>query len=325
MPRKRGWALWSVARYLAAFVVVVSPWLLRNYVLMGNPLFSLQQYEPVMFTTTYPGYSLYMMFEKVKAVGFMLSHPQEIWAKVLIGWAQFKTTVAFPEFTGVSPYLFLSFLISMFIPFSNGYGSKHKGIMPLLAACFAVQLAALLVVHYIGRLFIIFMPFYIIFGIAVPVWFCKRVWVRADNARRVVTIALLAVLAGFFIYGNLPVWEDRRPGDMPITVLRESVKEVTDLSTKKDLIISNDGHLLAWYGDRYAAKLPYKVDMIPEMAKLAPLKFIYLSSRVSWNIPEADESWNQLFWKRPKEIYGFELISKSSDGSLIYRKKAEAR
>jgi len=51
---------------------------------------------------------------------------------------------------------------------------------------------------------------------------------------------------------------------MPITVLRESVKEVTDLSTKKDLIISNDGHLLAWYGDRYAAKLPYKVDMIPE-------------------------------------------------------------
>lgn len=323
--RKWRQGFWPITRYLAAFIVVISPWLIRNYILMGNPLFSLQQYEPVMFTATYPGYSLYMMFAKVKAAVFIQSHPQEIWAKVVTGWAEFKTTAASPEFTGVSPYLFLSFLLSLFIPFSRGFTGKYKGIRPLLAVCFITQLAVLLIVHYIGRLFFIFMPFYIIFGLAGLVWLCEVVLLRKTKTRKLLTGVVLLMMTGLFVVTNLPAWQPLKAGEMPITVLRGSIKEVAELSTRKDLIISNDGHLLAWYGDRYAAKLPYKVDMIPEMEKLAPLKFIYLSSRISWNIPEADKSWNQLFWKRPSEIYGFELIKKSSDGSLIYRKKAEAR
>jgi hypothetical protein len=56
------------------------------------------------------------------------------------------------------------------------------------------------------------------------------------------------------------------------------------------------------------------------MEKLAPLKFIYLSSRISWNIPEAHESWGKLFWSKPKEIYGFSLARVFPDGSVIYRK-----
>ncbi|MDT3698292.1 MAG: glycosyltransferase family 39 protein [Thermincola sp.] len=323
--RQLGQGFWPVVRYLTAFVMVTSPWLFRNYILMGNPLFSLQQYEPVMFTSAYPGYSLYMMFEKVKAGAFVMAHPQEIWAKIVTGWAEFEATRASAGFAGVSPYLFLSFLISLVVPFTSGYASKHKGLRPLLAACFAVQLAALLMVHFIGRLFFIFMPFYIIFGIAGPVWLCNLISKRNGQQHTVFTGAVLAVLTGFFVFTNLPVWAPHKAADMPITELRGSIKEVTDLSSKKELIISNDGHLLAWYGDRYAAKLPYKVDMIPEMEKLAPIKFIYLSSRVSWNIPEADQSWNQLFWQRPQEIYGFELIRKSPDGSLIYRKKTVIR
>lgn len=326
--RRLGQGLWPAVRYVTAFVIVTSPWLIRNYLLMGNPLFSLQQYEPAMFTATYPGYSLYTMFIKVKAAGFMLAHPQEVWAKVLTGWSEFKSTLTSAQFTGVSPYLFFSFVAALFIPFERRLTGQQRGLRTLLVICFAVQLAALLVVHYIGRLFFIFMPFYIIFGLAGIRWFMKLIAGRVAGGCRIgdqIAGALLVVLAGLFIFANWPVWEPVKAADMPITQLRGSIKEVTKLSTRKDLIISNDGHLLAWYGDQYAAKLPYTVDMIPEVAQRAPLKYIYLSPRISWNIPEVDPSWNRLFWQRPQQVYGFELIRKLPDGSLIYRRKSEPR
>jgi len=92
------------------------------------------------------------------------------------------------------------------------------------------------------------------------------------------------------------------------------------MSARDSVILSNDGHLLAWYGDRYAAKLPYTVDMVREMEKLAPVKLIYLSSRISWNIPEADESWGKLYWSKPQEVHGFKQVRVFQDGSVIYRK-----
>lgn len=310
-----------VATHLAAFAVTVSPWLIRNYLLMGSPLFSLQKYEPAMFTSTYPGYTMYMMLQKIDVFAFLQHNPQQIWAKVAAGWNEFYTNLFSPEVTGISQYLFWLFLLSLVIPFGIGGRDRQKGVRPLLVACFAVQLAGLLVVHFIYRLFFIFMPFYIIFGIAAAVWLLKRAAailpVREKNFVAFFSILMIAV----FIAVNLPAWVPPKQDETPIVGLRQSVKAVTDMSSRSSLIISNDGHLLAWYGDRYAAKLPYRVDMIPDMEKLAPVKFIYLSSRISWNIPEADRSWGKLFWSKPKEIYGFKLARVFPDGSVVYRKE----
>ncbi|MCL4439103.1 MAG: glycosyltransferase family 39 protein, partial [Firmicutes bacterium] len=63
--------IWPVIRYLLAFALVISPWLIRNYLLMGSPLFSLQKYEPAMFTASYPGYSMYMTLHKIDVIGFL--------------------------------------------------------------------------------------------------------------------------------------------------------------------------------------------------------------------------------------------------------------
>lgn len=333
----------AAARLLAAFLIVISPWLVRNYLVMGDPLFSLQKYEPVMFTSEYPEYSLYMIPETPNVAEFLKAHPEELGNKVSEGWNTFVKGLFDPQTTGVSPYLFGLFLAALVLPFNYWkritrdsrliHGSElgerwqaghsiigQKGIRPLVLACFIIQLAALLVVHFIYRLFFIFMPFYIIYGVAALVWFLN---VAADRlpVRKNGFVGLFTVLVvGLFIASNLPSWDPLKKEEMPITGLRESVKGVTDMSTREELIISNDGHLVAWYGDRYAAKLPYRVDMIPEMEKLAPLKFIYLSSRISWNIPEAHESWGKLFWSKPKEIYGFSLARVFPDGSVIYRK-----
>ncbi len=349
--KSKGPGLWPVVRYLGAFFLVISPWLIRNYLLMGDPLFSLQKFEPAMFTATYPGYSMYMMLEKINVLDFLKTHPQEVWAKVAAGWNEFGQGFLNPGSTGVSPYLFWLFLISLLIPFhkksglhlNNRSGSfhgrsgfhqdrpglppalhpvemRHKGVRPLLLACFIIQLFVLLLIHFIYRLFFIFMPFYIIFGVAALVWLLNRAADRLPVKRTGFVGLFTVLLMGVFIATNLPSRGPLKNKDMPIIGLRESVKAVADMSTREDLIISNDGHLLAWYGDRCAAKLPYRVGMIPEMEKLAPVKFIYLSSRISWNIPEADGSWGKMYWGKPKEVYGFKIARVFPDGSVIYRK-----
>jgi len=320
-----GFALWPVVRYLGAFAVVISPWLIRNYILMGSPLFSLQKFEPAMFTATYPAYSMYMTLIKINVVEFLRTHPIEIWAKVVSGWSEFLAGLSNPAATGVSPYLYWLFLISLVLPFQYGSddeqaGLSQRGVRPLVVVCFLTQLAVLLVIHFIYRLFFIFMPFYIIFGVAALVWLLRAAASRLPVNKRTF-VALFAVLVvGMFTAGNLPSWKPAERAEMPFTGLQDSVKAIMNMSTRKDLIISNDGHLLAWYGDRYAAKLPLRVDMIPEMEKLAPLRVIYLSSRISWNLPEADESWRKLFWSKPKEVYGFKQSAVFPDGSVIYRK-----
>jgi len=337
---KRSRGLWTVVRFLAAFLIIISPWLVRNYLLMGSPLFSLQKFEPAMFTAAYPGYSMYMMLEKINIIDFVKNHPQEVWAKVLAGWNEFREGFFRPEMSGISPYLLGFFLISLVIPFkygpafgsaqssafgtaygpANGAVNTHRGVRVLLAACFIIQLAALLVIHFISRLFFMFMPFYIIFATAAVVWALSFIAARLPVKKNGFIAVFTILIMGFFAVTNLPLWSPIKTADTPITGLRDSVKAITDMSSREQLIISNDGHLLAWYGDRYAAKLPYRVDMIPEMEELAPLKLIYLSSRVSWNIPEADDSWRELFWSKPREIYGFKQARVFPDGSVIYRK-----
>lgn len=301
----------AVIRCGAALFLTVLPWMWRNYTLMGSPLFSLQKYEPVMFTKTYPGYSLYMMLEKVDVPDFMRSHWPEISGKIGENWHEFVSHLFDPAFTGVSAVLFGLFLLALVVPLNE----RQKGIRPFLLACFGLQLAALTVIHYIPRLFFMFMPFYAIYGGAVAAGLLSKI-----TRSRGLVVGAVTILTVLFIFYNLPDWKEPNVRDPLIRNYAESIRGAMLRAKRGELIISNDGHLLAWYGDRYAAKLPYSVDMLPELEKLAPVKMIYLSGRMSWNIPEADDSWRKVFWGRPRQLYDFKLWNTFPDGSLIYVK-----
>lgn len=299
----------SLLLFGVSFGLTVLPWMWRNYSLMGSPLFSLQKYEPVMFTETYPGYTLYTMTKKVNVAEFISTHSAEMWTKIVENWHEFTAHLLDPVFTGVSPVLFGLFLLALFLPFNN----KQKGFRLFLLAAFGLQFAALMVIHYIPRLFFMFMPFYIMYGLAALENLFSRIGKRAPLA-----LAGIGVFAVVFIFTNLPDWEEPNVHDPLVRQFSVSINKAINLTNKNELILSNDGHLLAWYGDRYASKLPYSTDMLPQILKLAPVKMIYLSGRMSWNMPEADDSWRKVFWGRPQQLYEFRLVEKFEDGSLLY-------
>lgn len=301
----------SVLLFCISFVLTVLPWMWRNFSLMGSPLFSLQKYEPVMFTETYPGYTLYTMMKKVDVAEFINTHCAEMWSKIVENWYDFTAHLFDPLFTGISPVLFGLFLLALFLPFNE----KQRGFRPFLLAAFGLQLAALMVIHYIPRLFFMFMPFYIMYGLAALESIVSR-----SGKKVAVTLAGIGVFAMVFVFTNLPDWKQPNVREPLVREFSVSINKAINLTNKQELILSNDGHLLAWYGDRYAAKLPYSTDMLPQILKLAPVKMIYLSGRMSWNMPEADDSWRKVFWGRPQQLYDFRLVGKFEDGSLLYER-----
>lgn len=318
-------AVLPAAVFLLGFLLAAGPWLGRNWVLAGDPFFTLQKYEPAMFTRTYPDYSLYMHPEKIDVVSFSLEHPEELRAKVAAGWREFLKDFYSPEFTGVAVPVFLLFLISLIFPFDRKFPAQ-KGVRPLVVACFLMQLAAVLPVHYIPRLFIFFAPVYMIYAAsavfsvvdAIMRRFRAAGWLAGGTGGRALAPAALAAFVFFAVYLNYPEFRPVLEGPHPLTLRAEALRDVERMVPSGRVVVSDIGHLFAWYGKRFACKLTYSPELLPELKKRAPVGALYLSNWITWDVPEADPSWIRLYLEKPRSLAGLRLVKVYADGSLLY-------
>ncbi|MFZ5652574.1 MAG: ArnT family glycosyltransferase [Bacillota bacterium] len=300
------------ARFLAAFTLVALPWLARNTVLFGNPLFSLQKYEPVMFTRIYPDYSLYLYAIKIDVIELFKSHPDALLEKISAGWEHYTSIFLNPSLNGVSAALFVLFLVSVILPLNK----NTAGIRPLILACYITQLSALLVIHFIPRLFLVFTPFYTIFALGA---LQMLVGATAKKLRlRYIPGLLATILIIFLSFYNFvspgPPAREVPDRDAYLKTARELFKKVP----ADKVILTDMGHVISWYGERYACKIPYSVEMIPEIKKRADIGAIFISDRILWHMPEADRSWKQLWYHRPPELHGFKLYKVIKGKGFIY-------
>lgn len=330
---KRGSSGWRYAAALTAvfivgFLLVAGPWLARNYRLAGNPFFSLQKYEPAMFTETYPDYSLYRSTEGIDVTGFLLAHPDQIGKKVARGWQEFSHSFWKPEFTGVALPVLLFFLLSLALPLDRRFPAQ-RGIRPLVVACFLLQLAALLPLHYIPRLFIILSPFYMLYA-AGAIWFLVAVIVdavglfcRAAGRRQqvlagVLGVIFLTLLVFPGVKANYPDFHPELGGPHPRTLRAAALSDVGRLMPSDQVVVSDLGHIFAWYGERYACKLPYSPADLSDLSELAPVGAVFLSNWITWDSPDADPAWVETYLARPQNLYGLKLAKVYPDGSLLY-------
>jgi len=307
--RKEG--LLPPARLLAGFILTTLPWLIRNTVIFGSPLFSLQKYEPVMFTPVYPDYSLYLFTTKVNVIEFFKSHPGEVIEKITSNWADYTSSFISPDLNGVSVAIFITFLAAVILPLTK----RATGIRPLIVLCYVTQLAALLVIHFIPRLFLIFSPFYIIFALGATYTLTGMALTRFRRLKAVpglVTAAAILLLS-FNNYTSPGPPEKYTPERSTYSdILYEISARVPD----SQVVLTDMGHHVSWYGGRYACKIPYSVDMIPEIQKRADVGALFISDRILWHMPEADRSWKELWYQKPKEINGLRLYKVYEKGLL---------
>ncbi|MGB9792583.1 MAG: glycosyltransferase family 39 protein [Thermacetogeniaceae bacterium] len=337
--RRLGAGLAAAALFLGGFLIAASPWLVRNQLVAGSPFFSLQKYEIAMFTKTYPGYRLYMIPERVDVARFLTEHRDEVLEKFLGNLAEFRRHFLWREFTGFPLRVFACSLLAFVLPFDRFFPGQ-RGVRPLLVACFLLQLAALLFLHYIPRLFVIFSPFYALYA-AGAIWFIVGwlfgLWGESAAAfahrppgglsdgrgrlrRWLFTAASAAIMAGFTFCGAAANLPDFHPdfGPHPTALWGDALRDVRELVSPDEVVVSDNGQVFAWYGERFSCKLPCSPGLLPEVARLAPVRALFLTSWITWAQPDADPAWVAVFKERPADIAGFRLQKVYPDGSLLY-------
>ncbi|NMB42145.1 MAG: glycosyltransferase family 39 protein [Firmicutes bacterium] len=301
----------KLALYLGAWLFFTLPWLWRNYSLTGNPFFSLQSFEPAMFTASYPTYTLYMLPQIIDVWAFLRQHPGELLLKIKEGLNSFYKEIFDPAFTGVATFLAILFLPGALSP-------RQIKIKLFVVACFLAQLGALLVVHYIPRLFFIFLPFYIIFALCFCTFFFQLF--RSPACK----VILLGIVTAIALSGNLPEWHKNNSWyNWPVDYA-PAISDVSRQTTTDGVIISNDGHILSWYADRLALKMPVKWEQVAKLEKMAPVEGIWLSNSLFWgNTPEADKEWLEIMREKPPVLDNYYLFAAYEDNSLLYLRKTE--
>ena len=308
--REKGWQ--PLVRYLGGFLLPTAPWFLRNLYLFGNPIFSLQKFEIPMFTSVHPTYSLYMDLIPPHVLGFIRTYPLALLSKIkgalLIFGGEFLT----PKFSGLATVLMILALLALVLPL----GQRAKEIHILTVVCLLAQVGALAIIHYIPRLFFIFLPFNIIFGLGALKWILDKLC----RGRRVLAAGLLLLSTVLLILANPPQWEEANVYIRLADQFGEPLADLNRLVEEDEVVVSNDGHLVAWYSDRTAVKLPLHPDMLPAMEELAPLRAIFISHRITWNTPEMNVAWWEIFKDPPPRIHDFSLHKVYENGTLVYLK-----
>lgn len=257
-------------------VFTTSPWLLRNFMITGDPFFSLQRYEVAMFTQTYPGRTLYRLFEPISISGFILSNPTEMAIKIIQGSQGL--------YLGI-PSLFQNWIM---IPLAaiGLYNSRFDGKRTLLiglSGMIGVQFIMLAAISALPRLFIRFSPIIILFSaaglISVVEKFDSKIeqnlfkTFKISQQRLILFVVVVVILPSTFGVALL------NPNSEYVADEQEAFDDIKTDTPKDAVIISNTPWTISWYSDRVAIWMPAEKETLNE--ELSDVDYIYISPRGS--------------------------------------------
>jgi len=249
------------------FVLVISPWLIRNYRALGTFGLPLKQYELLMHTKTFPGQSiLWSMPDNLpNPVAFVLTHPKQILLKVVNA-----LTGLYRAIPGLlSPYLWPFLLLGYFLVVQT---DLQRRLWKFFGLAIILQ-AATLCFYDITNLgcLSVFIPLAYGLAAAAAVQFIRQ-YVPPARAR----VALIAGVAALLVFPYLT--STLLGGKVPASPSIHNLGLLANTVHPKDLIASDIAWDVAWYAERKALLLPRDA---PEFRKLIEAgykpAYVYLS------------------------------------------------
>lgn len=260
---------------LAVALVVVGPWLVRNYQ-VGGTLFGVSSYNLVMDTSDFPQDRLERsMSSKISAPDF------SGYVRKLLVNAPEIITEQLPTLGG--SWMSMFFFVGLMIPFSNP-GLRHLRF-------FAVaSLVILVVVQALGRTYmsemsplingqnqlILLAPIMFMFGAALFFTLLDQLPLPFDGARNVVIVGVFLVVSSPLVLRLLP------PKTTPIVYPPYSpplIQEIGFWNDSEELMMSDIPWAVAWYSDRPCLWVTRNIE--PDFYKIhdeyAPVKSVYLT------------------------------------------------
>ncbi|MBC7289364.1 MAG: hypothetical protein H5T86_15250, partial [Armatimonadetes bacterium] len=258
---------------LAAFIAVISPWLVRNTIVAGSPFFSFRWLESVMYTRTYSGNTLYRTFTRDYPhwLLFALTSPREVIAKARTG----LMTIYGDPVTAPGPYVGALFIAGILA--TLGKRAFELGRL-VFYATYILVVIALLILFPAPRLTAPICSVATLFGVAFFVKLAEDMTRGLPERKR-----NGAVIGGLVVLGiihSLPVLQQLSAGRPAAAVRTETVKmaarQVASLIDSP--IVTDVPWPIAWFGEKPAIWLPVSFDDLDKIEDaIGPVKWMLLT------------------------------------------------
>jgi hypothetical protein len=274
-----------LASCLAAFAVLLGPWVARNYVVSGTP-FGTSGYALFETTSVFPGFEL----ERSISPDFSLIAGGDLWRKLLSGLREIWEK-ELPRLGG--SWVSAFFLVGLLVPF-------RSLTLARLRTFAVVSLLVMTAVQALGRTglttdtvevnsenqLVVLAPMVFLFGVGLFFVLLERFGLKAASIR-LFAMGAFAVLASVPLFFSLVVPVNSALAYPPYypPYLQEKANQVGE----EDLIMSDFPWAVAWYGRRPSVwlSLKYREEVSPKYRndfyavykQGRPIRALYLSAR----------------------------------------------
>jgi hypothetical protein len=265
IPASSGQRYRTLGWFILPVLVLVVPWMVRNWKVSGNPIFALRGLEVWMYTNTYPGQYAYRMAPEDLAPGSQLL--TDVVKKLLLGAGQ--VVQAFPQVT--ASWVLAFFLPSLLFDFTSPATNR---VRRMLMFCFLAVFIGTLLFGLHMPLFTCTIPTMLVFSVAFLLHLIQQA-----RLSRYSTVLTTLLLGGAVIYPLL--------SDVALTPKRQAsrhvaaAKDLGQLAKRDDVMLSDQPWLTAWYADRPSVWIPASDRQVSDLRKqFSSARWLFLTEQV---------------------------------------------
>ena len=293
---------------LAGAALVASPWLLRNTIVFGNPLFSLRWYELVMFTRSFPADALLLDYAQPPSpIVFCLTHPAQVLAKMVTALGGLRDGL----FDTADFYVAAVFIVAAFVRLGDERLERLRLAVYVMIAATALGVAA---TRPTADAFVPFAPFVSIVASAMfleqlsrmqlhfPISQYRRM--RADIVQWVIILLALLLL----VY---PVWMTFQRSKWTRPPPRQPLEPAERYIDEGKAAVTNMPWDVAWRLNRTGVLAPQTEGEFRRMdAAIGPIDYVVLGAPLRPSPRgEYDLFWLALADPAPIETQGYKLLT----------------
>ncbi len=296
--------------FVVGLVIVMAPWWVRNFRVSGNPFFSLDNYQLVMYTTAHPGHELFRstdtsVLHLPRLIAGAGTRP--LIKKGLLGLGAAYRTL--PPLVGI--YIIAFFVIAMIRPLSPARANLTRKVVFSLVA-FMVVIGALY--NPTADVFFVLAPLATVLCAGYLVMLV-RAWISASGGRAAALVLLVALAA----YPAVLSWIVPQPRTTSNRVNFEYLRRVLP---EKAVVVSDAPWAVAWYAQRPAVWLPLRPQDFEAVEKAIGVEAIYFTTLLQ-TYPPSEQAlmWQQLYFERATPP-GFVIEATLPPGELLLARPA---
>lgn len=273
-PKRRG----ALLKFALPLGILILPWMARNFMVTGNPVFGLRGAELWMYTGVhhYPG-----------RTGYSLNDEDFIRGPYLIPAVIKKMMLGLNSVVEVLPQISNSWILAFLLPcLFFGYSSRSATLLRRTLVCAAVALLVGMLMFQIDMpLLTSLVPTMLVFSLAYMTHLIKQAKLSAWPTWGVG--ALLGITVLFPAISQM--FLEEKQGGLPEASMAKALNKMVG---PNEGVLSDQSEAVAWYADRPAIQIPLNDSRVAEIRTQFPTtRWLFLTPMAS----SQSEQWKRLY------------------------------